>query len=103
MATKKNPLKRIRLVYQRTTPLVKVLVISTLVVCTITLVALSIGIANSKAQLEQDRKKAAALEQENAVLTEDIGDLGTIKSIKDLARRFLGLFDPDTIIFSPEE
>jgi len=103
MATKKNPLKRIRLVYQRTTPLVKVLVISTLVVCTVTLVALSIGIANSKAQLEEDRRRAAALEQENAVLTEDINDLGTIKSIKDLARRFLGLFDPDTIIFSPEE
>ena len=64
---------------------------------------LGIGISKAKASLEADRKAAAALEQENAVLEEDIEDLGTIRSIKDLARRFLGLFDPDTIIFSPED
>ena len=102
MATKKKP-NRVRVVFQRTTPMVKILVISALVVCTIALVALGIRISNEKAQLEANRKAAASLEQENAVLEEDIDDLGTIRSIKDLARRFLGLFDPDTIIFSPEE
>lgn len=102
MATRKNPFKHVRLVFQRSSPLVKILVISTLVVCTITLVALSIGIANAKADLEADRQAAAALEQENAALSEDIGELGTINSIKELARRFLKLVDPDTIIFSPE-
>ena len=103
MAAKKKNRKQIRLVFQRTTPLVKILVISALVVCTIALVALGIRISNAKAQLEADRKAAAALEQENTTLEQDIEDLGTIRSIKDLARRFLGLFDPDTIIFSPEE
>lgn len=102
MATKKKP-NRVRVVFQRTTPAVKILVISALVVCTIALVALGIRISGEKAQLEESRKAAAALEQENAELEEDIDDLGTIRSIKDLARRFLGLFDPDTIIFSPEE
>ena len=99
MAENKKP----RLVFQRTTPQMKILIIVALVVCTITLLALSIGISQAKASLEADRQSAAALEQENAELTEDISELGTIKSIKDLARRFLGLFDPDTIIFSPEE
>ena len=103
MANTKNPFKRIRLVYQRTTPLVKVLVITALVICTITLLALSLAISDAKASLEKDRQTAAKLEQENAALSEDIGELGTIQSIKDLARRFLGLFDPDTIIFSPED
>ena len=103
MAMKNNPFKHIRLVYQRTTPAAKILVISTLVVCTVTLLALSIGISREKAALEADRKVAAALEQENAELAEDISELGTTKSIKDLAQRFLGLFDPDTIIFSPED
>ncbi len=103
MAEKKKPFKNVRLVFQRTTPAVKILVISALVVCTIALVALGIRISGEKAQLEESRKAAAALEQENAELEEDIDDLGTIRSIKDLARRFLGLFDPDTIIFSPEE
>lgn len=103
MTTKKKKRKQIRLVFQRTTPTVKILVISALVVCTIALVALSISISKTKAALEADRQAAAALEQENAVLEEDIEDLGTIRSIKDLARRFLGLFDPDTIIFSPED
>ena len=102
MATKKKP-SRVRVVFQRTTPAVKILVISALVVCTVALVALGIRISDEKAQLEESRKAAAALEQENAELEEDIDDLGTIRSIKDLARRFLGLFDPDTIIFSPEE
>ena len=103
MAKKKNPLKHIRVVYQRTSPLVKVSVIATLIVCTITLAALSVSINNTKAALEEDRRRAAILEQENAALSEDIANLGTIESIRNLARRFLGLFDPDTIIFSPED
>ena len=103
MAAKKKNRKQVRLVFQRTTPLVKVLIIGMVVICTVALLALGIGISKAKASLEADRKAAAALEQENAVLEEDIEDLGTIRSIKDLARRFLGLFDPDTIIFSPED
>lgn len=103
MAAKKNPLKRVRVKFQRSTPLVKTLVIAALVVCTITLIALSIGIAQAKENKEKDRQKAIALEQENAGLKEDIDNLGTIESIKDLASRFWQLVDPDSIIFSPEE
>lgn len=103
MAVKKNPFRHIRLVYQRSSVAMKVLVITALVVCTVTLLALTIGINMSKANTRELAQQGAALEQENHQLTEDIEELGTIKSIKDLARRFLGLWDPDTTIFSPEE
>ena len=46
---------------------------------------------------------AAALEQENKSLAEKIKDLGTVESIKELAGKLLGLIDPDTVIFLPEE
>ena len=98
----KNPLKRIRLVFRRSSPKLKILVILALVVCTITLLALTIKIRQVKEHTQALAQQGAALEQENQALSEDINDLGTIKSIKDLARRFLGLFDPDTTIFSPE-
>lgn len=103
MAARRNPLKNIRLVYQRSSPKLKILVIVALVVCTITLLALSIGISVSKANTEALRQEAVGLEQENAELSEDISEFGTIKSIKELARKLFGLVDPDTIIFSPEE
>lgn len=98
----KNPLKRIRLVFRRSSPKLKILVILALVVCTVTLLALSVKIRQTRDNTQALAQEGAALEQENQALTEDISDLGTIKSIKDLARRFLGLFDPDTTIFSPE-
>lgn len=103
MAKKKNPFRHIRLVYQRSSPKLKILVIVALVVCTVTLLAMSIGISVAKANTEALRQEAAGLEQQNADLNEDIGDLGTIKSIKDLARRYLGLWDPNTTIFAPED
>ena len=102
MAEKKSPFPKIRLVIQRSSPKLKILVIVALIVCTVTLLALTIGINAAKSHTEALAQKGAALEQENAALSEDISKLGTIESIKDLARRFLGLFDPDTTIFSEE-
>lgn len=102
MAKRQNPLKRIRLVFQRTSPKIKILIIAMLVVCTVTLLALSIALSRSQKNLEAKRQEAIALEQENAELTEDINQLGTVKSIKDLAKKFWHLVDPDAVIFSPE-
>ena len=44
----------------------------------------------------------AALEDENAALEEKIGNLGTLESIRDIAREILGLVDPDTIIIETD-
>ena len=99
MAAKKNPLKRVRVEFQRSTPLVKTLVIAALVVCTVTLIALSIGISQAKENKEKDRQKAIALEQENAGLKEDIDNWGTIESFEDLARRLLHFVYKDDILY----
>lgn len=103
MSARRNPFKHIRLVFQRSSPKLKILVLVTLAVCTVTLLALSIGIAMSKANTEALRQEAVSLEQENAAYREDIREFGTIKSIKKLAKKLFGLVDPDTVILSPKE
>ena len=50
---------------------------------------------------EELRSEAAALEEENASLTEKIETPGALEHIKELARELLGLVDPDTIILDP--
>ena len=103
MAIQKNPFRRIRLVYRRSSNLVKGLLLATIVVCTAVLLALGIAIGQANGKTEQLRQEAAALEQENQELSDDIRELGTIESLKKLAGKFLGLFDPDTVVFIPEE
>lgn len=98
----RNPLSRIRLVYRRSSTLVKCVVLAALVLCTLALLTLRHAILDTKNQLEITRKKAAALERENARLEEAISQLGTVQSVTDLAGKLLGLVDPDTVIFLPE-
>lgn len=103
MAAEKNPFRRIRLVYRRSSNLVKGILLATIVVCTAVLLALSIAIGSTERKTETLRQEAAALEQKNQELEQDIRELGTIESMKKLATELLGLFDPDTVIFIPEE
>ena len=42
------------------------------------------------------------LEQENQILRDRISILGTVESVKQIARDILGLVDPDTVIFETE-
>lgn len=102
MAAGRNPFSRIRLVYKRSSKKVKCIVLATIVVATIALLTLTIAIGSAKQQADDLKNQAIALEQENAQLSEDISEFGTIKSIKELARKLLGLVDPDTVIFDPE-
>lgn len=44
------------------------------------------------------RSEAAALEQQNSDLENKIGELGSVKSVEDIAESELGLADPNTII-----
>lgn len=78
------------------------MVLATIIIATVALLSLTIAISSAKNDANALRDEALALEQENAQLSEDISEFGTIKSIKDLARKLLGLVDPDTVIFDPE-
>ena len=103
MAKRKNPLSRIRLVYRRSSPLLKCVVLAAIVLSTAALLALGISIRQTRSETESLRLEAARLEEENQQLQENIAELGTIQSIKRIAVEELGLVDPDTEFFYPTE
>ena len=98
---RKNPFSHIRLVYRRSSILVKSVVLATLVVSILALVILRISIQSQKSQQAELEHKAAVLEQENRVLAKQIAELGTVESVKRIATLQLGLVDPDSQFFTP--
>ena len=98
----RNLLGRIRLVYRRSSTLLKAVVLGTIVLCTIAVVCLSAFTVSQRQQQEQLRQEAAALEQENQDLRDRISILGTVESVKQIASEILGLVDKDTVIFETE-
>ncbi len=101
MANRKNPFRRIRLVYRRSSTLLKCAVLAVIVLSTAALLALSLSISQTRQDAEDLRSQAARLEQENQALTEAIAQIGTVQSIKRIAMEELGLVDPDSQIFDP--
>lgn len=99
----RNPFARIRLVYSRSSTTVKCVVLAALALSTLVLLVLRYALLETKGQLEDKRNQAAALEQDNRELSRAISQLGTVQSVEDLAGKLLGLVDPDTVIFLPEE
>lgn len=98
---RKNLFSHIRLVYRRSSLLVKSVVLATLVVSILALVILRISIQSQKAQQAELEQEAALLEQENRALTKQIAELGTVESVKRIATLQLGLVDPDSQFFTP--
>ena len=98
----RNLIGRIRLVYRRSSTLLKSVVLGTIVLCTVAVVCLSAFTVAQKHQQEQLRQQAAALEQENQDLRDRISVLGTVESVKQIAAEILGLVDKDTVIFETE-
>lgn len=90
------------LVYQPTSPLLKAVVTATIALCTVTLIALRLTQWDHEQELALLRTQAAAMEQENAALTERIEALGTVESYRQIAAEQLGLVDPETIVFESE-
>lgn len=102
MAAGENPLRRIRLVYRRSSNTLKIVVIAALVLGTLSLLMLRGAILHMEQKTEELRQQAAVLEQENEKLEKSISQLGTVQSVTELAEQLLGLVDPNTVIFSPE-
>lgn len=102
MAGRRNPFSRIRLVYRRSSTLLKCVVLTTIVLSTICLMVLRGAILEEQDKAEDLRKEAAQLEQKNKRLEQYMSELGTVEGIKNIAFDRLDLVDPDTIIFQPE-
>lgn len=91
-------LSRFQLQYRRTPTLNKVVVAAAIVLSSVTLVTLRLAHWEAEAKLSELRQQVAAQEQRNEDLRQDIDELGTTDSIRQIAREELGLVDPDTII-----
>ena len=98
---RKNPFKHIRVVYRRSSILVKSVVLATLVLSILALVILRISIQSNQGQQADLQQQAALLEQENRALTKQIAELGTVESVKRIATLQLGYVDPNSQFFTP--
>ena len=93
--------RRFRLIYRRSSTLLKCVVLGTIVVCIITLTTIAIKTAQQNREAEALARQAAALEQENQAVEDKIALLGTVESTIRIAMEELGLILPDSIIFEP--
>ena len=98
MANLSSFLSRFQLQYRRTPTLNKVVVAAAIVLSSLTLVSLRLAHWEAKARLAELTQQIAAQEQSNDALRQDIDELGTTDSIREIAREELGLVDRDTII-----
>ena len=103
MTKRRNPLGRIRLVYQRSSTIVKCVVITAIVLCSLGLMILRGELMRANADYEASRHIAAQLEKKNQELETYISQLGTVEGVKHIARTELGLVPPDTIFFVPTD
>ncbi len=103
MAAKSNPFSRIRLVYRRSSPLLKCVVLATIILSTAALIVLRISLQSAKDRQAELQAQAAQLQEENRRLTQSIAELGTVESVKRIATLELGLVDPDSQFFTPSE
>lgn len=92
-------LSRYQLQYRRTSTLNKVVIAAAVVLSSVTLLSLRLAQWDAEQELANLRQQAAALDRSNEELRQDIDELGTTDSIREIAREELGLVDPDTIIF----
>lgn len=97
-----DPLSKIKLVYRPGSTLLKAALLGVIVLSTAALIAIHGAIARAEAQEDALRAQAAALEQSNDDLQHSIDELGSQQSVIDIAEKELGLVDPDTVVFVPD-
>ena len=93
--------RRFRLIYRRSSTLLKCVVLGTILVCLVTLVTIAVKTSQKNQEAEALAEKAALLEQENRTIEEQIALFGTVESTIRIAMEELGLILPDSIIFEP--
>ncbi len=101
MDKKNHPFSHIRIIFRRTSPLMKCVVLTAIVACTVALIALRVNILQNRQRQQDLQQQAIQLVQENKALTQNIAKLGTEESIRRIAETELGLVDPNTQFFTP--
>lgn len=99
MAKLAEMLSRIRIVRERSSTLTKTVVLIAVVLSMAALLALGAAINNYRSQTQALKDQAAQLEQENSQLQDKNDKKGTLEGLLEFAQDFLGLVDPDSVIF----
>jgi len=102
MANRGNLFSRVRLVYKRSKPLTKIVVLCTIVLSMVALLTIRQQLLDTQTMKDSLKDKAAQLEQENDQLEDKIDSLGSVDSVEQIAKDELDLVDPDSVIFQPE-
>lgn len=92
---------RFRLIYKRSSPLTKCVVLVAIVLSAVALITLRTSIRSQQAEQQKLEEQAALLEYENYQLTKQIAEAGSVESIKRIATLELGLVDPDSEFYGP--
>ena len=103
MAAQKNTTGRVRLIYRRSSVLLKCVLLSCIVLSTAALCVLGASVQTANRRAEQLEVRAALLQQDNQELAERIAELGSAESVKQIAMEVLGLVDPDAVFYCPVE
>ena len=82
-------------------PLLKCAVLVSILLSGVAMGVIAMRCNSVQANTQSLRNQAIALEGENERLTQDIQQLGTPQSIRQLAAELLGLVDPDSVFFNP--
>lgn len=94
---------RIRLKYRRGSTLLGCVVLTTILLSVAALVVLNLNLSAVRQDTEAQRQQAIVLEQENRRLRQKIAQLGSVKSLRQIATEELGLVDPDSEFFATHE
>lgn len=102
MAGIPNPFRSVQIVFRKGKVLTKVVVMVTIVLSMAALITLRLSQDRVLEQTDQMRQEAAALEYENAQLTEKIDSANTVQGVEQIAQDELELVSPDTILIDPD-
>ena len=96
-------LRRVKIVFCRSHPMIKVAALCTVVLSMLALLGLQGAITGTRANAAALMQQADILEQQNRDLVQYIDELDTVQGIERIAEDELGLVDPDTVIIEPQQ
>ena len=97
----REKLKNVRLVFRRSSILMRCVIIAAIVLSTAALLTLRTAQIDAQAKADDLKSQAAQLEQDKNKLEQDIANLGSLDSLEQIAKDELGLVNPDCVLISP--
>ena len=102
MTQKNTPPKKVKVEVRPASSILKIILIVLILFSIVTLAMLRWVHNGILAETENLREEASALEHANTELEEKTEELGSVKSVQEIAQEELGLVDPNTVILDPQ-